>query len=267
MRDGSMATVCLAAACVLAAGCVGRPQPPGTNDDSGGGNLDASVGWKKWQPPASAKCDANADGGSPADAGGSPPDAGTDGGARTTEPSGRATVRLDEIDYDQPGPDDAEFVEMRNTGARSVPLDGLALVMINGADGGEYGRVPLEGDLASGAFAVVAAAGVDVAPGALRFDAGDGFLQNGPDGVALVGPSGEVIDTLAYEAPIVWSRGTDAGPADVSIMAAGVEDTGEGSLVRVRAGADGASTASADGGSGTGWQWAATPTPGAPNPG
>ena len=57
-------------------------------------------------------------------------------------------VVLNEIDYDQVGADAGGFVELYNAGRSAAELDGLALVFVDGADGGEYLRKPLSGSLA-----------------------------------------------------------------------------------------------------------------------
>ena len=94
---------------------------------------------------------------------------------------------LNEIDYDQVGADAGGFVELYNAGLSAAELDGLALVFVDGADGGEYLRKPLSGSLAPGAYLVV-----PVDP------------QNGsPDGVALYDTALRgVVDALSYEGAI-----------------------------------------------------------------
>ena len=96
-------------------------------------------------------------------------------------------VVLNEIDYDQAGADTGGFVELYNAGLSAAELDGLALVFVDGADGGEYLRKPLSGSLDPGGYLVV-----PVDP------------QNGsPDGVALydTGLRG-VVDAVSYEGAI-----------------------------------------------------------------
>ena len=96
-------------------------------------------------------------------------------------------VVLNEIDYDQVGADAGGFVELHNAGLGAAELDGLALVFVDGADGGEYLRRPLSGSLAPGAYLVVT---VDAQNGA-------------PDGVALYDTVLQgVVDALSYEGAI-----------------------------------------------------------------
>ena len=86
---------------------------------------------------------------------------------------------INEVDYDQVGADTGGFVEIANTGTAAATLDGIALVLVNGGDGAEYGRKSLTGTLAAGAKLVV-----DVDP------------QNGaPDGLALVDTASDASST------------------------------------------------------------------------
>jgi len=47
-------------------------------------------------------------------------------------PTATAQLVINELDYDQPSIDDAEFIEIMNTGTSSVNLNGYALQMVNG---------------------------------------------------------------------------------------------------------------------------------------
>ena len=56
-------------------------------------------------------------------------------------PAGRLVIN--EIDYDQPGSDLGEFVEIYNGSGESVSLAGLSLVAVNGATSADYRRIDL----------------------------------------------------------------------------------------------------------------------------
>ena len=53
-------------------------------------------------------------------------------------PAASTTLVINEVDYDQPGTDAAEFVEIKNVGAAAVDLSGYELVMVNGATNTAY---------------------------------------------------------------------------------------------------------------------------------
>ncbi len=158
-------------------------------------------------------------------------------------------VVLNEIDYDQVGADAGGFVELYNAGLSAAELDGLALVLVDGADGREYLRKPLSGSLDPGAYLVVA---VDPQNGA-------------PDGIALydTGLRG-VVDAVSYEGAIERAFiGTFAHTlVEGTPLPAAVadSDTVTGSLARIPNGAD-------TGDSATDWAFTTTVTPGRANVG
>jgi large repetitive protein len=156
-------------------------------------------------------------------------------------------VIVNEIDYDQVGTDAGGFVEVANTSASSVVLDGLALVLVNGGDGSEYDRVELTGSLAAGAYLSV---GVEAQNGA-------------PDGVALIDiATGTLLDALSYEGEIVAATigGQTYDLVEGTALGASVADsnTVPGSLSRLPDGTDTDNAA-------TDWAFTGTPTPGAAN--
>jgi hypothetical protein len=140
---------------------------------------------------------------------------------------GPGRLVINEIDYDQVGADDGGFVEIANTGETSVILDGVAVVLVNGGDGSEYGRATLTGTLAPGGYLVV------------ELEA-----QNGaPDGVALVDTAdGTLLDALAYEGEI-RAASIDGRTYDLvegSALPAEIADSNavDGSLARLPDGRD-----------------------------
>jgi hypothetical protein len=111
---------------------------------------------------------------------------------------------INEIDYDQLGTDANSFVEVLNIGDAPADLTNVALVFLNGLDNAEYLRVPLApvGVLNPGQFLVVRNSSVLVPLGTPVIDRVGDFLQNGPDGVALIDTLFQnVLDALSYEAP------------------------------------------------------------------
>ena len=165
----------------------------------------------------------------------------------TVDPEAQPQVVLNEIDYDKPGADWGGFVELYNAGRGTADLQGLALVFVDGADGTEYLRIPLNGSILANDFRVV------------PVDAQNGF----PDGVALFDTiAGEVVDALSYEGPIERAfigsfayslvEGT-ALPASVADS-----DTQDGSLAREPNGTDTNDSASD-------WVFTTTVTEGGPN--
>jgi cysteine-rich repeat protein len=122
-----------------------------------------------------------------------------------------AGLVINEVDYDQPGTDAMEFVEIFNTASSSVGLSGLSLVFINGEScpGGscpQYRAVSLgSGQLMAGEYLVVGSQDLldsITAPVEIPFSGAQDMIQNGArDGVALVfTASCVVIDSIIPEA-------------------------------------------------------------------
>jgi hypothetical protein len=178
-------------------------------------------------------------------AGGSPPPPPAPPPPSPPPPSGGLVIN--EIDYDQVGADADGFVEIANTTGAAIALDGIALVLVNGGDGEEYGRVALTGSLAGGGYLAL-----------------DVEAQNGaPDGVALIATSsGALLDALSYEGEIHAAviEGQTYDLVEGTTLAESVADsnTVTGSLSRIPDGAD-SNDASTD------WAFTTTTTKGAGN--
>lgn len=139
---------------------------------------------------------------------------------------------INEIDYDNPGADEAEFVELYNGGAEVIDLTGYVMELVNGNDGEPYGSVDLgaAGTIAPGNFLVVGngAAILDLPAGAAALELGRSIQNGAPDGVRVL-IDGDVVDALAYEGALPES-GEGMSPEEA--------DVGEGSLARCPNGLD-----------------------------
>jgi DNA/RNA endonuclease G (NUC1)/PKD repeat protein len=121
-------------------------------------------------------------------------------------------VRISELHYDNVGADVGEQIEI--SGPAGTDLTGYSVVLYNGSGGANYGTTELSGTLP----ATCGARGVVVVPAA--------GMQNGaPDGVALVGPGGVVIEFLSYEGVFTATAGAANGLTSVDI---GVLENGSG---------------------------------------
>ena len=70
---------------------------------------------------------------------------------------------INEIDYDQVGTDDAEFIEIKNTGTVSVDLSLLEIVLVDDTGPTIDATIPLSGTLAAGDYFVVCGSTTTVA--------------------------------------------------------------------------------------------------------
>jgi large repetitive protein len=163
-------------------------------------------------------------------------------------PPNAARLVLNEVDYDQVGADTGGFVEIYNAGGSAADLTGIALILVDGGTAAEYQRRALNGTLAPGAYLVV-----DVDP------------QNGaPDGIALLGADGALLDALSYEGAIeqsvIGGQSYDLVEGTALPAATADSNTVSGSLSRLPNGSDTDDAA-------TDWAFTATITEGAANVG
>ncbi|AUX38687.1 uncharacterized protein SOCE26_000650 [Sorangium cellulosum] len=178
---------------------------------------------------------------------------------------------INEVDYDQPAGDSAEFIEIYNGTGAPVDLEGHEVVLVNGSTTppSVYGRHDLSsaGTLAAGQYLVVGSTAVTVPAGALKVvfsGAQIDRVQNGaPDGIALMNTAtGAVIDALSYEGSITAVTIDDAtvNLVEGTVLPAAEADSNMevGSLCRLPDGTD-TNQAASD------WAFTATITPGAPN--
>ncbi len=179
---------------------------------------------------------------------------------------------LNEVDYDEPGTDSAEFVEVYNPTASPIALDSIALVLVNGSNSKEYARYPLAaaGMLPAGGYLVISNGTVPAAAGALALTPTgwpmSNAIQNGPsDGMLLLDTgAGTVIDALSYDgsltaAQVTGITGTINLVEGTALSLSKIDsNSGVASLVRAPNGQD-TDNADAD------WQLTTTLTPGAAN--
>lgn len=123
-------------------------------------------------------------------------------GSGPTPGSISTTLVINEVDYDQPGTDTAEFVEIKNISASPIDLDPYAVLVVNGSGGGASIATTIELpalSLAAGAYYVVCANAANTESCDLDVSPDANLIQNGaPDAVALVLGS-DVVDSVSYE--------------------------------------------------------------------
>ena len=147
--------------------------------------------------------------------------------------SSKAAVVINEIDYDQPGTDTAEFIELFNSGESDASLQNYSIDLINGSNSTSYRNIDLSGFSisASGYFVICGDASL-VANCDYSFTTTSGWMQNGaPDAVALY-DNGSLMDSVSYEGEIQpYQEG--------SILAFADSNTDIASLSRIPDGFDG----------------------------
>ena len=186
--------------------------------------------------------------------------------ATITVTTGPDHLVINEVDYDQPSTDTAEFIEIYNPLPTPVSLAGKQLLLVNGSGGAVYATIDLgTGMLAGDSYLVIAGNNVNVPASATKLNPGwtQDAIQNGmPDGIVLIDSTTHtVIDALSYEGAMTTVN-LPGFPASVSLVEgamATVSDTTDGSLCRSPNGADTDDAA-------TDWAVCSTSSPGLPNP-
>lgn len=147
-------------------------------------------------------------------------------GAHTPDrPQVSTSLVVNEIDYDQPSTDNAEFVELLNVGSSPIDLDPYSLELVNGDTGGAtvYRSVDLPGySLAAGDHYVVCGVAANVPNCDLELGVSSNLIQNGaPDAVAVVSGT-VVVDTVSYEGDTgsPYTEGSGSGLVDDGTEAA-----------------------------------------------
>ena len=136
-----------------------------------------------------------------------------------------AQVVINEVDYDQPSTDVAEFIEIKNVGSTPFPLQNLAVVLVNGANGNVaiYQTIssPSWPALGPGEYFVICGNEATTVNCDHVGPAATNLIQNGvPDAIALVNiNTDEVLDALAYGGPVAgYSEGTPSSALDVNMV-------------------------------------------------
>ena len=146
-------------------------------------------------------------------------------------------IVINEIDYDQPGVDSAEYVELYNAGPNPVNLADFRLMLFNGSTSGSTGNKPYDSillpsqTLSVGAFFVICGNSGKVPNCNLTFTAATNCIQNAasatattpsPDAVYLQDiQQGNIIDAVSYEgdclAPYLEIAGVPSGNSDTIV--------------------------------------------------
>lgn len=132
-----------------------------------------------------------------------------------------ARLVINEIDYDQPGADTAEFVELKNVGDAAADLSEYVLRFINGSGGGAipYANYTLPSvSLALSDYFVICSNSANVPNCDLVVSPAINFVQNGgPDAVALF-KNNVIVDAVSYAGDVIppYIEGSGVGLIDIN---------------------------------------------------
>jgi hypothetical protein len=143
------------------------------------------------------------------------------------------TLVINEVDYDQPSFDTAEFVELKNVSGSAIDLDPYAVQPVNGTGGGATVIQTIDLPavaLAAGDYYVVCANAATTANCDLDVAPDMNLIENGaPDAVGL-GLGTTLVDALSYEgdsgAP--YTEGSGVGLVDTALGADGLSRCPDG---------------------------------------
>ena len=118
--------------------------------------------------------------------------------------SANAAIIVNEVDYDQPGTDSADFIELFNSSNSMITLNDYSIDLINGRNDSVYRSIDLTGfDIKANGYFVVCGDASLVANCDYSFTTTSSWIQNGaPDAVALF-QNNSLIDSLSYEGELL----------------------------------------------------------------
>jgi len=178
------------------------------------------------------------------------------------------SIVINEVDYDNPGTDTDEFIELYNPSPLAVSLSNKVLILFNGNTNpaAEYTTIDLSvhSQLCPGKYIVINSGTVTVASSAKKIEfakAQDNIQDGAPDGMAIVNMiDNSVFDALSYEGDITAAQLPGGGTINLveGAATASVDNNSSGSLARCPNGTD-TDDASAD------WSFVSITSPGSAN--
>ena len=128
------------------------------------------------------------------------------------------TPVINELDYNNPGTDDREFVELYNPCSQAINLGDYSVIFVNGSNGQIYGDFQLPSVmLGPGEFFVICGNGANTPNCDLDVSPNTNLIQNGdPDAVALLFVQA-IADAVSYEGSTTgFTEGSGAGLFDLA---------------------------------------------------
>jgi hypothetical protein len=131
-------------------------------------------------------------------------------------------IVINEVDYDQPGTDSSEYIELYNPTSGPIDLSNYAIILYNGnATGSVYDSFPLPNQtLNAGDFFVISAGTGTVPNTDMVHTPASNMIQNGsPDAIAIQSLiNSAIVDAVSYEgnvsAPYIEGNGVPLAQSD-----------------------------------------------------
>ncbi len=128
-------------------------------------------------------------------------------------------LTINEVDYDLPSIDNAEFIELFNSSLNAIDLGGFSLVLVNGNSTTPYDTIALPSQLLNpGNFFVICGIYNFVPNSNLVLSDSINIIQNGsPDAIAIVDNiTSAIIDVVSYEGSVTGYVENIGMPAGVN---------------------------------------------------
>ncbi len=117
--------------------------------------------------------------------------------------SSHAAVIINEIDYDQPGSDTAEFIELFNAGTSTISLNSYSISLINKTASAVYRSIDLSGfNINANDYFVICGDATKVANCDYSFTTTSGWFQNGASDAIALYENTTLLDSLSYEGSV-----------------------------------------------------------------
>ncbi len=134
---------------------------------------------------------------------------------------------INEVDYDQPGTDSTEFIELYNSSSNAIDLSLYRVVLVNGNNNTPYDSITLPNQLLNpnSFFVICSSYGLVPFCDLSHTTPSGGFIQNGsPDAIAIRNTStNAIVDAVSYEgnvvAPYIEGNGVPIGESDTATNA------------------------------------------------
>ncbi len=145
--------------------------------------------------------------------------------AAAASTNAQSTLVINEVDYDQPGIDSAEFIELYNASANAIMLSDYTVVLFNGNSTSNvlYDSFPLPAQMLNPASYFVISGNTGLVPNSnMILPKSTNIIQNGsPDAVAIRDNNTmNLIDVVSYEgsciAPYVSGNGLPLAQSDTA---------------------------------------------------
>lgn len=114
-------------------------------------------------------------------------------------------LTINEFDYDQPGTDSAEFIELYNSSSNIIDLSGYSILFINGNGNSFYDTILLPSfNLNPNSFFVICGSYNFVPNCNMILNVPSNIIQNGsPDALAIIANgSSSIVDAVSYEGTV-----------------------------------------------------------------